>query len=184
MKTRKNTFIVSALVALLVVSMATVVMAQGQGGNGQGRGHGSGQGESGPEMKIERMAKHLDLSAEQVTAIKEIHESGRAENRETRKQLLRLRNEKHGEMLKDDPSTKKVLELTTEMGDLRTRMQTSRTSERLEVRKVLTPEQRDKMLLADKGHGQKRGNFHRQVQGRGGNCNGLPCGNDSGRGNQ
>jgi Spy/CpxP family protein refolding chaperone len=177
MKTRKNTFIVSALVALLVVSMATVVMAQG-------RGHGPGQGESDPEMKIERMAKHLDLSAEQVTAIKEIHESGRAENLATRKQLLRLRNEKHGEMLKDDPSTKKVLELTTEMGDLRTRMQTSRTSERLEVRKVLTPEQRDKMLLADKGHGQKRGNFHRQGQGRGGNCNGLPCGNDSGRGNQ
>ena len=196
MNTRKNTFMVSALVALLVVSMATVALAQGPGqgqgrnGKGNGQGQGQGQGEFGPQMQVERMAKRLDLSADQVASIKEIRESGRTENQEMRKEAMRLRNEKRGEMLKDDPSTKTVLALTTELGDLRTKMQVNRMENRLEVRKVLTPEQRDKMLLSGEGRGDKNGRGERFGQGnqRGngnqqGNCNqqGQGRGNNNGR---
>ncbi|MDX2475603.1 MAG: Spy/CpxP family protein refolding chaperone [Candidatus Krumholzibacteria bacterium] len=184
MKTRNNTFMVSALVALLVVGLTAPAMAQGPGqGQGQGRngkGNGQSQGEFGPQMQVERMAKRLDLSADQITAIKEIRASGRIKNMETRKQVMRLRNEKHGEMLKDDPSTKKVLELTTEIGNLRTKMQTNRMSNRLEVRKVLTPEQRDKMLLSGDGRGDKRGDKRGQKFGQGNNRGqgGGGCNND------
>jgi Spy/CpxP family protein refolding chaperone len=186
MKTRNNTFTVSALVALLVVGLAATAMAQGpgQGQGHNGKGHGQGQGQAGPQMQVERMAKRLDLSADQITAIQEIRANGRAKNTETRKQMMRLRNEKHGEMLKDDPSTQKVLELTTEIGNLRTKMQANRMSDRLEVRKVLTPEQRDKMLLSGEGrgenHGDKRGGKRGQIFGQGHNRGqgGGGCNND------
>ncbi len=155
MKTRQNSqkkMLLSTLVALLVVSMATGALAQGPG-QGQGRGGrgGFGDGNFGPEMRMERMAQRLDLSADQMTTIKEIRTKGRSANLELRKEMMRLRNEKRGEMLKDDPSTKTVLGLTTKIGDLRTELQTNRVSNRLEVRKVLTPEQRDKMLLSGEG---------------------------------
>ena len=75
MNTRNNTAMVSALVAILIVSTAPFALAQGPG-HGQGRGQGHGDG--GPRMPIERMAKHLNLSVEQVNSIQEIRESGRA----------------------------------------------------------------------------------------------------------
>ncbi len=169
MTTQKNKIAVGALVALLVVGTSMMALAEGPrgGGRGHGQGQGGGHGEFGPEMRIERMAKRLDLSEDQIASIKEIRENGRSDSQELRKQMLRLRNEKQGEMLKDDPSTKKVLALTTELGDLRTKMQTNRMANRLEVRKVLTPEQRDKMLLAGKDRG-KKGRGHKGGQKRGG----------------
>ncbi len=166
MNTRNSTrkVFVSALVALLVVGMAAVALAQGPGQGRGGRG-GFGDGDFGPEMRMERMVQRLDLNEEQVTTITEIRTKGRTENLELRKQMMRLRNEKRGEMLKDDPATKTVLGLTTEMGDLRTKMQTNRMSTRLEVRKVLTPEQRDKMLMLGEG---RRGDGNHEGFRRGG----------------
>ncbi len=146
----------SALVALLLVVGATLALAQGPGQGRGGRG-GRGDGEFGPEKRWERLAQHLDLSAEQTQTIAEIREQGRAKNLELRKELRLLRHEKRGEMLKDDPATKTVLGLTTKIGELRTEMQTNRMGDRLEVRKVLTPEQRDKMLLLKEGRGGHRG---------------------------
>ena len=171
----KNVFS-GALVALLVVGIATLAMAQGPGQGRGGRG-GLGDGESGPEMRWEKMAQRLDLSAEQTEAIAEIREKGRSKNLEMRKELRLLRHEKSGEMLKDDPATKTVLGLTTKIGELRTEMQVNRMRDRLEVRKVLTPQQRDKMLLLDEGRGgrggrQKSGAGHRGEFGKGGNSRG------------
>lgn len=138
-----KTMQVAALATLLIVGLASAAVAQGPG---SGRG-GRGDGEFGPQMRVERMASQLDLSDEQVAAISEIHAKGRADNLELRKQMMRLRNEKQGEMLKDEPSAGKVAELTQKIGDLRTKMSLNRSASRLAVRKLLTPEQRDKMLL-------------------------------------
>jgi len=186
-KTAQNKMLVSTMVALLVIGIAAVAVAQGPGqGQGKGRG-GSGDGNFGTEMRLERMAQRLDLTADQVKTITEIRENGRSENQAMRKQMMRLNNEKRGEMLKDDPSDKTVLDLTTKIGDLRTEMQTTRMGNRLAVRKVLTPEQRDKMLLQSERRGGRDG-FEKQGQ-RGKNRGG--CDNDgsgqqrkgSGRGN-
>jgi len=151
----KNVF-GGVLVALLVVGIATLAMAQGPG-QGRGGRQGFGDGEFGPEMRWERLAQHLDLSAEQTQTIAEIREKGRAKNLELRKEMMQLRHEKRGEMLKDDPATKTVLGLTTKIGELRTEMQINRMRGRLEVRKLLTPQQRDKMLLRGEGRGGRGG---------------------------
>jgi Spy/CpxP family protein refolding chaperone len=128
-------------------------LAQGPGDKGC-RGD---RGEGGPQMRIERMAKHLDLNEEQVAAITEIQTKGRAAILELRKDMMRLQNEKRGEMLKDDPSEKKVLDLTRKIGELKTTMQTNRAGNRLAVRKLLTPAQRDQMLMMGEHRGGRGG---------------------------
>ncbi|MBU8871035.1 MAG: Spy/CpxP family protein refolding chaperone [Gemmatimonadales bacterium] len=183
----KLKMILFAGILTLTLVAAGSVLAQGPGqGNfrGQGKGMmGRGMGpqnclDGGPgfrsEFRMERMAARLDLTEDQVEAITKIREDGRTENLEIQKQTLRLRNELRGEMLKDDPSQKTVLDLNSKLGQLRTERQANRLENRLAVREQLTPEQRDRMLLMGDfgkmgrggqkgfrgaGRGAARGNF-------------------------
>ncbi len=162
-KTPRTRTITGTLVVLLIAGLATVALAQGPGQGFGGQGNGRfGDFEGGPQLRLERMAERLELTADQVAAIEKIRDAGRAENLQLRKEMMRLRNEKQGEMLKDEPSTKTVLALTRKMGDLRTEMQANRMENRLAVRKLLTPAQRDKMLM----FGEGRGGWH----GKGAGC--------------
>ena len=160
--------ILFAGILTLTLVAAGAVMAQGPG-MGQGmRGRGMGQGiQAGfdgdfgfrGEFRLERMAARLGLTEEQTEAIAMIREEGRLRNLELRKETMRLRNEMKGEMLKDDPSQKKALELNAELGDLRTQRQANRLANRLAVRELLTPQQKDQMLMMG-GFGQGNRSGH------------------------
>ena len=83
-------------------------------------------------------------------------------------------------MLKDDPSEKAALDLTGKIGALRTEIQANRMTSRLEVRKQLTPEQRDKMLMMRERHQGREGR-----EGRRGGSRGMgPHGDGDGQGRQ
>jgi len=155
----RNKLIVSALTLMLITGIGAAALAHGPGPHRDGRDR-CGDFERGPEMRLERMAERLDLTADQVQAIEKIREEARAENQELRKQIMRLRNEKRGEMLKDEPATKTVLALTRQIGDIRTELQANRMETRLAVRKLLTPVQRDKMLMFGERQGQRGGRRH------------------------
>ena len=146
-KNGMKTLVFLILAAMMVLGAGTA-LAQGRGG-GQGHGGrgGSGDGEFGPAHRLEMLADHLELTAEQVEAIEGIRTQGQEKNMDLRKEMMRLRNELQGEMLKDDPSEKAALDLSGKIGALRSEMQANRLTNRLEVRKQLTPGQRDKMLM-------------------------------------
>jgi len=156
---RKTLLILAALAILTSVAMA-------QSGNGRHKRFldRDGDMDRGPrhEMRLERMTAHLELSEAQVTAIEAIHEQAAADGRDLRKDLARLRNEKQGEMLKDEPSEKVLAGIIESMGDLRTELQTIRMKARLEVREQLTEEQRDKMMTKGERHGRRGGRQGRQ----------------------
>lgn len=177
----RNTLLVSALALLLVTGSVALVQAQGPGGRG-GRGDHCAMANRGPELRLEKMAEQLDLTADQVQAIEKIRAEGRARNQELRKQVMRLQNEKRGELLKDEPNTDTVIKLTRSIGELRTTMQTNRMENRLAIRKLLTPEQKDKMLIigARQGRHGQRG-FGGQ---RGGDCDNSGPHGRGGRGNR
>lgn len=198
MNTRPNTGM-RTLIFLTMTSMiilgAGTVLAQGPGagsgpgyGNGHGSGRGFGDGEFGPGYRLEILADHLELTEDQMTAVKGIQTLCREKNMELRKELMRLRNELQGEMLKDDPSEKVALDLNGKVGALGTEIQSNRMKSRLEVRRQLTPEQRDKMLML---HQRFQGREGRRGAGRGmgprddGDLNGPGCGKRRGgaRGN-
>ncbi len=177
---------VFAAVAVFTIILASAGLATAQGsrngkGMGQGQGAGWADGDFGPGHRIEMMAQRLDLSEEQVAAITKIHEDSRKDGLEKRKELMRLRNEMQGEMLKDSPSEKTVLSINDKMGALKTEMKALRLKSRLAVREELTPEQRDQMLMMG-GHGGKGG--RKGHGGRGGfsNCNGPRHGGGMGQG--
>ena len=163
-----KTLVFLTLAAMMVLGAGTA-LAQGRGGGPchGGRG-GFGDGGFGPTHRLEMLADHLELTEEQVVAIEGIRTQGQGKNMELRKELMRLRNELQGEMLKDDPSEKAALDLSGKIGALRSEMQANRLTNRLEVRKQLTPEQRDKMLvLRERFHGSKGGKGGRGHRGAG-----------------
>jgi Spy/CpxP family protein refolding chaperone len=114
---------------------------------------------------IERLAEKLELSAEQVAQIKALREEGEAERIELKKQLMQLRNEFEGEMLKPELNERSLKSLTQQMGEVRTKMHLLRLESRLAMREVLTDEQWDKLLTSRKGPGQ--GHRGRGPRGRG-----------------
>lgn len=155
-----KTLVFLTLAAMMLLGVGTA-LAQGRGGGpGHGGRGGFGDGEFGPAHRLEMLADHLELTEEQVVAIEGIRTQGQEKNMELRKEMMRLRNELQGEMLKDDPSEKAALDLSGKIGALRTQMQANRLANRLEVRKQLTPGQRDKMLMLQErfqGHKGHRG---------------------------
>ena len=117
-----------------------------------------------------RICQRLGLTDAQQQAWNELQEKGRVKRVALQKDLMRLRNELRGEMLKDEPSAAKVQDLVARAGELRTKMQQNRMAQRLELRKLLTPEQRDHLLLMEqeRGRGHGRGMRSFQRSGRGG----------------
>ena len=168
-------------IAAMILIFAAAALAQGPQGS-QGRfGKGQGQG-FGPEERLEMLAEKLELTPDQVSAIEGIRDAGREKGLSLRKDMMRLRNELEGEMLKDTPSEKSVLGLVEKIGSVRTEMETNRTTDRLEIRQLLTPEQRDKMLVLRDGRGHRRGRGEGRGPGRGGPCHGSGpgrCGQDT-----
>jgi len=167
---------------MIMAVLATAnAFAQGPGnGPGSRRGPGfGGPGCGGPgDGKPCLMADRLDLSEAQQEAIDAIHEKSRAQNLELRKQVMRLRNELKGEMLKDAPDQGKVVGLTENIGKLRTQMQVNQAKTRLAVRQQLTTEQRDKMMMmGSQHHGRRFGGQGREgCDGRGARCGSGPGG--------
>jgi Spy/CpxP family protein refolding chaperone len=132
----------------------------------------------GAERRLDRLARRLELNVEQRDAIAAIHETGRARDLPLRKHMLQLRHDLQGEMMKDVPSEKTITALAREMGELRTKIQAGHLQDRLAVRKLLTTEQRDKLILMGESgrasgfrHGGQRGG-QRWQDGNGPGCSG------------
>lgn len=136
---------------LAILSIATIALLAGdvlaQGGRAPRAPRGERQLRDPGETRLDRMAARLDLTQEQRVAIEAIQTAARGNNLELRKQIERARHELRGEMLKDNPDERSVVQLTERIGKLRTELQVNRAKTRLAVRAQLTPEQRDKMLL-------------------------------------
>ena len=165
-KQQFRSMVVVGVVSLVMIG-AGLAAAQGPGPD-QGKGMGRGMKS---EFGAGRMAARLDLSDDQQTAIKALHENSRKEGTELRKEMMRLRNELRGEMLKDNPSEKAVLSLNDKIGALKTKLQANRLKTRLAVRELLTPEQRDQMLMMGedggrRGHGRHGGRSGRDDRGQ------------------
>jgi Spy/CpxP family protein refolding chaperone len=174
-----RTLVFLTLAAMMVLGTGTALAQRPGGGYGAGAGYGAGygagggrgfgDGEFGQGYRFEMLADHLDLSDEQIAAIKGIQDQCQETNMGLRKELMRLRNELQGEMLKDDSSEKVAQDLIGKIGALQTEIQSNRLQNRLEMRKQLTPEQHDKMLML-------HGRFQRG-EGRLGGGRGMgPCG--------
>lgn len=169
---------------IAVLAVATLMVAGSAVAQGQGRREGAGKGRGiGPGHRLEFLAERLELTEEQVAAIKGIREAGQEENMALRKELMQLNHDLKGEMMKDEPSEKAALALVQEIGSVRTEMEANRLRNRLKVREQLTPGQQDKMLMLKERHGgRKRGGEGRACRTGGRRANGHQRGDCDGSG--
>jgi Spy/CpxP family protein refolding chaperone len=186
MKTRTRILAISAVAVVATVTwMAAASIAQppgctGDGPFGQGRrggqgmhgfagGHG-GMGGFGGMMgmpPLERIAEKLELTDEQIARIEEIRDAAKPKRAELRKRVLRLQNSLQGELLEDDPDKVAALELVASIGEATTELRKLALEERLEMRAVLTDEQRDELMSMRPGFGRGDGKQRGQRSGRG-----------------
>lgn len=152
---KKRLIIIVTIVA--VTALTTAALAQGphrmHGRGGQNSFQFPALQSSGFESRIDRLQSRLDLTEDQEAAVEAILEQSREEGVELRKQQARIQNQIDGEMLADAPSQQKLVDLTKQLGALKTELDVIRLKARLAVRAELTDEQRDRLVLM----GDRRG---------------------------
>ena len=160
------------IVAILVVALlatAGVAMAQGWGrGMGYGPGPGLDRSRTGPGYGPRgAWGPGLNLTAEQNQKMQALRES-------FFKETLPLRNEMQIKQLElrtlwaqTNPDQEKILAKQKEINTLRAQLQEKATKNRLEMRKILTPEQQAQMGAYGPGfgtgHGMKGGHDERRI---------------------
>lgn len=116
------------------------------------------RGKKGRGQRWERMMKKLDLTPEQTEAIQNIKEKYRGENPNI-KEEIRENKEKMHSLLANDASSNELRQQHQKMQSLRQQMGDRKFESMLEMREVLTPEQRTKMAQLIKER-SKRAGFH------------------------
>jgi len=115
--------------------------------------HGHKRGRHGGMKKL--LAK-LDLTPEQSQKIEEIHEQAHSDN-EALYQEMQTNREEMRSLFTSDASTAELRQQHQELQGLRQQIGTSRFETKLQVREILTPEQRTKMAELMEQHRGKRG---------------------------
>jgi Spy/CpxP family protein refolding chaperone len=132
---RKTATIIGTLV--LVAALAMPVLAHDQGW-GKGRGTGIG-----PEGRQAPCCETIpNLTPEQSTKLKELKEQRDKEALPLKNELIAKRAELRNLWLQSDPDKAAIMAKQQEINDLRNKLQDTMTEYRLEVAKILTPEQR------------------------------------------
>lgn len=121
----------------LVAALAVPVYAYGRGGN-KGRGAGIG-----PEGRQAPCVQTLpNLTAEQSAKLKELRDQRDKEALPIKNELAAKRAELRNLWLQSDQDEAAIKAKHQEINDLRAKFQDTMTEYRLEVGKILTPEQR------------------------------------------
>ncbi len=125
-------------------------------GPGSGRGPGEGMGPgNGPGYHRDAAWAKLNLSAEQKTKIEALQLDHQKEIRPVREKMFDKSVELRRMWLQVNPDKDKILALQKEVRALRDQLEDKATAQKLEIRKLLTPEQQEK--LANSGWGRGMG---------------------------
>jgi len=147
-----KTLRILTLTALLVGLAAAAASARPGPRGDAPRGDGFGPGRDGGP----RWERLLDLTDEQKASLEALRESHRSEAVAQRKELAKLRHEIEGLMMEDEPDAGRLEKLIRKAGDLKTEMRVQGVKHRLEMRELLTAEQRDRLLLMKARGGEGR----------------------------
>lgn len=104
--------------------------------------------------KWKKMKSELNLTAEQETKIKGIHQAAK-ENRKASKEKMKQAKKTFEELLKSNASEPEIQAAFMKLQELKNEKAKTRFTSMMAIRQVLTPEQRAN-FRPFKGHGHKR----------------------------
>ena len=153
-----------AVLTVTVLVTAGVAMAQGWGrgmGNGPGPGAGYGPGQDMGPGPRGSWGANLNLTPEQTQKLQAMREGFFKESLPLRNEMQIKKLELSTLWAQTNPDQGKILAKQKEINALRAQMQEKGTIHRLEMRKVLTPEQQAQVTAFGpgfgRGHGMKGG---------------------------
>jgi Spy/CpxP family protein refolding chaperone len=144
----KKTTIITVSLTLALALMATVALAWRPG-----RGSGMGPGYGTPAIP--------NLTAEQSTKIQALQKAHLDEIAPLQQDLLNKKTELRSLWLNPTPDQAKITALQKETLNLQSKLAEKGTNLRLEIRKVLTPEQQAQMAAFGPGMGRGMGKMGR-----------------------
>jgi Spy/CpxP family protein refolding chaperone len=118
-----------------------------------GPGYGMGQG-GGSGYHRDAGWSQLNLSDAQKTKIEALQLAYRKEIRPVREKMFDKSVELRRMWLQANPDKDKILALQKEVRTLRDQLEDKATANKLEIRKVLTPEQQEKLVNSGWGRGK------------------------------
>jgi Spy/CpxP family protein refolding chaperone len=141
---KKLTTILVTLIAVTALTVSAFAF-----GPGWGRGHGGGAYCGGDVTAL----SELNLTADQTTKINALRETHLKDIKPLQDKMFSKRGDLKLLWLQQNPDQDKILAGQKEIRTLRDQMQDKMTVYRLNVLKVLTPEQQDKVKSSRMGHG-------------------------------
>jgi zinc resistance-associated protein len=144
----KKKSIIGVGLVLAVALMATVAFA-----GGMGRGFGAGYGYSYPAIP--------NLTAEQSSKIQALQKAHLDETTPLQQDLLKKKTELRSLWLSPTPDQAKITALQKEILNLQAKITEKGTNLKLEIRKVLTPEQQAQLSVYGSGMGRGMGKMGR-----------------------
>ena len=162
--------IIFAVMMAAILATAGLATAQDWGkGHGMGMGYGSHSG--GARSAGSGLWKALNLTPEQIEKMKALRESFLKEKIPLRNELMLKRLELRGLWMQTNPDEAKILAKQKEINALRAQFGEKVTKNRLEMRKILSPEQEAKLINLRarlwRGHGRGCGSGPGPGYGRG-----------------
>lgn len=147
---------------LASVGFALAAVAQPPGPDaGEGPPGGGRHGPHGPpriERVLERHAEELDLDADTHAAIRAIAAKAREADRPVADQLHTLHEHMRKLLDGDSPQQDDVMQWADRIGAAETELKKSRLRTMLEIRTLLTPEQRKKLVeIFEERRGRRKG---------------------------
>ena len=141
---KKLTTILVTLIAVTALTASAFAF-----GPGWGRGHGGGAYYGGDVTAL----SELNLTAEQTAKINALRETHLKDIKPLQDKMFSKRGELRLLWLQQNPDQDKILAVQKEIRTIRDQMQDKMTTQRLEVLKVLTPEQQEKVKSFRMGRG-------------------------------
>jgi Spy/CpxP family protein refolding chaperone len=181
---KENITMKKSVMTLITVFAVTVFAASAfASGPGWGRGHGGGPCYGGDVTAL----PELNLTADQTAKINALRETHLKDVKPLQDKMFSKRGELRLLWLQQNPDQDKILAAQKEIRTIRDQMQDKMTVHRLNVLKVLTPEQQEKLKALGPGRGFGRGmkgGFHGKGPGMGSGAGWQdgPCYHSDGKG--
>lgn len=150
----KRRLTVAAGIIVMALSSAAIA-APGEGRHGKTRGEKK-------TVKVERMARALDLTADQQAAWTRLHEAFSASSKPIHEAMKANRKAMKAELESDSADADAIGQLHIDNDALRSQLEAMRASLKTDLRAVLTPEQQEKWDSIAERRAKRHGDRHRR----------------------
>ncbi|MCP4004828.1 MAG: periplasmic heavy metal sensor [bacterium] len=133
-------------ISAVLLLIAPILLANIARAEPPGRGQGRHRGPPPLERVLEKHADRLKLDETTLAQVSELAKASRTQSRESREQIHTIEREIRKLLEKERPDEAAIMERVGALGELKTAEHKHRLRSMLQIRALLTPEQREELV--------------------------------------